>query len=284
MDSEYYCPNASSCENRITYRRWTVMRFVVAAILLIAAGLKTYQLATTPSLGDGLLHNWWFNVFVVEFELFIGVWLILGLLPKLTWLVTICLFSIFSLVTFYEAVIGEKSCNCFGNVTVNPWITMTFDLIMTGLLLIFLPKKYFFHRKMFWEELTGLRHKGRIVAVVGIWLAVTVPMMFAMLSVNFITLTTESSLSGSEKSVVLEPSKWVGKKFPLLQFLESSDIDKISMNSHNIVLFRFDCDECKQMIGKIQDKDHYVFIAIPSEKNNEVLFSLPEYLTLPDIL
>ena len=80
----------------------------------------------------------------------------------------------------------------------------------------------------------------------------------------------------------MEPSKWIGKKFPLLQFLEDSDIDKILTSNQNIVLFRFDCDECKQMIEKIQDKDHYVFIAIPSEKNNEVLFSLPQYLTLPD--
>jgi hypothetical protein len=71
----------------------------------------------------------------------------------------------------------------------------------------------------------------------------------------------------------LEPSKWVGKEFPLLQFLEDTDINKILTNNQNVVLFRFDCEECKQMIEKIQDKSRYVFIAIPSEKNNESLFS-----------
>jgi hypothetical protein len=80
----------------------------------------------------------------------------------------------------------------------------------------------------------------------------------------------------------LEPSKWIGKKFPLLRFLEDTDIDKILTNNQNIVLFRFDCEECRQMIEKIQDKNRYIFIAFPSEKNNESLFSLPEYSTLPD--
>jgi hypothetical protein len=47
---------------------------------------------------------------------------------------------------------------------------------------------------MFRDELTGLKQKGRIIAVVGIWLVVTVPMMFTMLSVKFVTLTEESHL------------------------------------------------------------------------------------------
>jgi hypothetical protein len=140
----------------------------------------------------------------------------------------------------------------------------------------------FYFKKMFRDELTGLKQKGKIIVVISIWLVVTVLILFAMLSVNFVTLTEESDLLGNEKSILLEPSKWIGKKFPLLRFLEDTDIDKILTNNQNIVLFRFDCEECKQMIEKIQDKNHYIFIAIPSEKNNVALFSLTEYLTLPD--
>jgi uncharacterized membrane protein YphA (DoxX/SURF4 family) len=80
------------------------MRLVVASVLLVAAILKTHQLATTPILGEGFLHARWFKIFVVEFELFFGIWLIFGILPRLTWLVTISLFSIFSIVSFYKAV------------------------------------------------------------------------------------------------------------------------------------------------------------------------------------
>jgi uncharacterized membrane protein YphA (DoxX/SURF4 family) len=274
-----------SC-NDDTNWRWLIIRFVIAAILLTAAFFKAYDL-TTPSLGEGLLHARWFKIFVVdfvvEFELILGVWLIFGLLPKLTWLVVIGLFSIFSVVSFYEAIQGSSSCGCFGEkVTINPGMMALSDLVITGLLLIFLPKKNIFCPKILLGELTALRHKGRIIAVIVIWLVVTVPMMFAMLSVSFVTLTEESPLLENEKSVLLEPSKWIGKKFPLLQFLEHTDVDKISTNDQNIVLFRFDCEECKQLVEKIQDKNHYIFIAIPSEKNNVALFSLSEYSTLPD--
>ncbi|MDD3469441.1 MAG: hypothetical protein PHE53_05605 [Thermoguttaceae bacterium] len=60
------------------------MRWILAAILFTAAGPKAHQLATMPSLGAGFPNVRWFNIFVVEFELFSGVWLIFGMLPKLT--------------------------------------------------------------------------------------------------------------------------------------------------------------------------------------------------------
>jgi hypothetical protein len=162
MNAEYGQQNIGHNECRIdTNRHWFAMRFIVAAILLIAAALKTQQLSVTPSLGDDLLHTRWFNIFVVEFELFFGTWLIFGLLPQLTWLVTIGLFAVFSVVSFYKAaILQETSCGCFGAVMVNPWITMTFDLMITGLLLYFLPKKNIFHKKLFLEELlTGIKTK-----------------------------------------------------------------------------------------------------------------------------
>lgn len=61
-----------------------VLRWILAAILFTAAGPKAHQLATMPSLGAGFPNVRWFNIFVVEFELFSGVWLIFGMLPKLT--------------------------------------------------------------------------------------------------------------------------------------------------------------------------------------------------------
>ena len=119
--------------------RWLVMRFVVAVIVLTAAFMKAYQLATEPSFGEGLFHARWFNILVVEFELFFGIWLMVGLLPKLTWLATIGCFSIFALISLFKALSGEVSCGCFGAVTVNPWITTVFDVGVIGSLLAFRP-------------------------------------------------------------------------------------------------------------------------------------------------
>lgn len=61
------------------------VRVVLAAVLLVAAVLKCHQLATSPVLGDGLLDTRWFLIFTVEFELFFGLWLLSGLLPRITW-------------------------------------------------------------------------------------------------------------------------------------------------------------------------------------------------------
>ena len=107
-------------------RGWTVLRLIVAAILLFAAGMKAWQLATQPyltgaTLGEGLFHARWFNICVVEFELAFGIWLIFGLLPRLTWLATVGLFTVFGGVSLYKALSGEASCGCFGAAQVNPW-------------------------------------------------------------------------------------------------------------------------------------------------------------------
>jgi hypothetical protein len=55
---------------------YSILRFALGVLLLVTAGLKRYQLATEPVLGSGLLDSRWFLIFVVEFELFFGLWLL----------------------------------------------------------------------------------------------------------------------------------------------------------------------------------------------------------------
>lgn len=135
--------NEQLMEEQITAtqtRGWMTVRLFVTAVLLIAAGLKAHQLATTPSLGDDLLEARWFNVFVVEFEILFGIWLLFGLLPKLTWLASVGLFSIFATVSAFKGITGEASCGCFGEVAINPWITAEFDLGVVGMLVWARPR------------------------------------------------------------------------------------------------------------------------------------------------
>ncbi|MDO5554492.1 MAG: hypothetical protein Q4G68_12100 [Planctomycetia bacterium] len=108
----------------------------IAVLLLFAAGMKAWQLATVPLLGEGLLHARWFNIAVVEFEIAFACWLLMGLLPKLTRWATIALFTTFAGVSLYKAVSGEASCGCFGAVTVNPWWTMGLDVVVVGIFVL----------------------------------------------------------------------------------------------------------------------------------------------------
>jgi len=108
-------------------RGYGLVRIVLAVILLTAAALKCHQLATEPTLGTGLLESRWFLMATVEFELFFGLWLLSGLLPRLTWAAALGCFGLFACVSLYKALSGAASCGCFGRVVVNPWYTFTLD-------------------------------------------------------------------------------------------------------------------------------------------------------------
>ncbi|GHT23051.1 hypothetical protein FACS189419_06470 [Planctomycetales bacterium] len=157
------------------------MRYIAAAIILTAALLKAHQLATVLILGEGFLHHRGFNLFVVEFELFFGIWLLFGLLPKLTWLATTALFLLFALVSFYKAISGEASCGCFGNVTVNPWFTTVFDLLIIGLLSVFHPLNMSFQMKEAVSEIAAVLKPQKLYLPAAVWLLVAVPVSLAML-------------------------------------------------------------------------------------------------------
>ena len=58
---------------------YVAVRVILAAILVSAAALKGYQLATGPVLGTGLFSSRILLIAVVEFEWLLGVWLITGL-------------------------------------------------------------------------------------------------------------------------------------------------------------------------------------------------------------
>ena len=102
---------------------YVAIRVFLAAILISAAVLKGYQLATGPVLGTGLFSSRILLIAVVEFEWLLGVWLITGLFPKWAWRVTLGCFVLFACVSLYKGLSGDASCGCFGQVEVSPWWT-----------------------------------------------------------------------------------------------------------------------------------------------------------------
>ena len=119
---------------------YDILRILLAAVLLTAAVLKTYELATGPVLGNELLDSRWLLMAVVEFELFFGIWLLSGFYPRQTWAAAILCFGIFACVPLYKALAGHASCGCFGPVPINPWYTTAFDAAIVLLLLYWRPR------------------------------------------------------------------------------------------------------------------------------------------------
>jgi hypothetical protein len=246
-------------------RDWNLVRFFVALILLVAASLKAYQLATEPVLGDGLLHARWFNVFVVEFELFFGTWLIFGMLPKLTWLASVVLFSAFTIVSLFKAVTGETSCGCFGNVTVNPWITAAFDMVVVGLLVYVRPTTIdCFPIK--WLKLS-LPLVWLVVAVLAAWF------MTSQKTDDFGDVGIVTRDSDGVKTVVLLPKRWIGKTLPIIPYFQvGSENCDLKNDEWIVVLYRPNCVKCKQVMSMIRAKQisNVAYIEVSQEKTSVV--------------
>jgi uncharacterized membrane protein YphA (DoxX/SURF4 family) len=267
--------------------RWLIIRFFVAIILLVAAGLKAHQLATTPSLGEGLLHARWFNILVVGGELLFGLWLLFGLLSRLTWLAAVILFLIFTVVSLFKAINGETSCGCFGAATVHPWITAIFDIGVVGVLVYFRPIaslsfSVFLNEVLNYKRYCEALANRRFFIVVLLWIILTCPIIWFCSSFKTATIGATGELEFASKNITLEPDKWIGFKFPLLPFLDKVTVDQLTTGQKKVVLLRFDCEDCKVLVEGILDKEQYIFITIPSEKNNVDKFTVPKYSILSD--
>lgn len=231
-------------------RGWTVLRFVIAAIILTAAFMKTWQLATTPSLSEGLLNARWFNILVVEFELFFGIWLIFGMLPRLTWLATVGCFAAFAMVSLYKALSGEASCGCFGTATINPWVTMVFDIAVVGALIRFRPEgvNLILSRGAV-QELCGVYQPKPIAIIALSWFVLAVPATYAMLSVK----TLDLSKLGEEfigvdgrKVLTLEPEKWTNKDFTLAGHTDIQN--RLDHGVWLVLLHTHTCSSCRESV------------------------------------
>ena len=98
---------------------YDVLRIVLGSILIVAAGLKCYQLGSGPVAESGLLTSRWFLIVVVEFEFLFALCLLVGVCRHLVWMGAVACFAVFACVSCYKAVSGDASCGCFGAVRVS---------------------------------------------------------------------------------------------------------------------------------------------------------------------
>jgi hypothetical protein len=280
------------------------LRFIIAIILLIAAGLKAHQLATTPipppvqgSLFTPLLvmlsHRWLLMI-IVEAEILFALILFSGILRQLTWLVSLLCFIAFSAVTTMKWLSGESSCGCFGVVTVPPIIMGIIDLIIVILLVVF--------REPFKTGDFKLSTKvdKKLGFVILIWLSLAIPVFLAMNSLqqsSHPTLGIEFTSPDGKRMIQLEPENWVGKKFPLTsRFEQTANYEMLLQGTWMIILIHTECQKCLQVISSMEKQNHknIAIIEIPSDtvsppiKTDFPYFKLDEnnswYITTPTII
>jgi hypothetical protein len=258
-------------------KRFIQFRFVVAAILLIAAGLKAYQLATAPlpPVVQGsiftplleLLNDHHLLMTVITGEILFALVLIAGLWRQWMWLLSLLLFTAFTLVSLMKGWSGESSCGCFGTITVNPWITTGFDLVIVILLVIFRERG---------DWTFSLPDRKKLVAVLIAWLVLVGPALFAMLSLKqqpHATLGTEFTGADGKKMILLEPETWIGQEFPLFsRFFQPDGSEILKQGTWNVLLVQTDCPKCQEMKAELEahNAENIALVVVPSRSNERI--------------
>jgi hypothetical protein len=246
-------------------------RFGCAALLLIAATLKMYQLFTDPGLG--VIHgSRWLQTALVEYELLLAIWLLSDVGLQWGRRIALVTFLGFGCYAFFLGISGASSCGCFGKVPVNPWWTFGLDAALVILLFVWKPRRV---RDDFKPASGYVQFTARVFLVVAALFAVVgIPVFsFAVRSPGS-DLSIESALANS-RFVLLEPENWIGKPFPLTDFIDISERERLSRGSWIVVFYRHDCPKCQQALPRYKRLAEELISA--NEDTHIALIEIPPY-------
>jgi hypothetical protein len=251
---------------------WIIVRSLVAVVLFIAAILKSMQLAASPDLGNSIFEARWFQTLLVEGEIALALILLFGIVPKISWLVTIILFAVFSIVSLAKGLSGAESCGCFGAVKVNPFITFLLDAGIVALLCKFRPK----------YERIWLRFEPRVW---GNYLLIFIPLgcfvFWETSQVSFQQLQGIGQHLQEGNVVKLEPQMWIDKEFPLGNYCDIGE--KLTTGRWLILLRRTGCAECRKaspFIAKLVKEKNCSFAVLGmNSKKDEFRIDNVDFIT-----
>lgn len=231
--------------------RQRIICIVLGLVLLTAAILKSYQVATETVVKLDLWQGVTFAAIEVEFIL--GGWLLSGFHPILAWRMALVCFAIFGGVSFYQALASETSCNCFGKLHVNPWYALSIDLGAVGSLLLGHPVLDSSKRSIGSSFHHGLLCGLPIIGVASYFLV----RMFFLNSPATLTLE-DGRIIGQSRVVLLKPGEWTGQRFPLLQHIDIGS--ELATGQWIVILYHTDCPRCRELVSDYQQK-----AAVPEE-------------------
>ena len=218
---------------------WSIgVWFFAAGLLLVAAFLKGYELATQPSLA-GFQEHRTLLIAQVEMEGFVGLWMLLGPARRGAWYAATVGFACFMCVALYKAMTGAVSCGCFGVVHVNPWITACLDAVMlagiwlTGYRWLVSPA----HSRPCGARWLVLFLLFLILGGFGAW---------KMASFSATVISGDSVIQADSSLIVLEPNAWIGKHLPVGGYIDVGA--EFQHGKWIVVLYHADCPICREAV------------------------------------
>jgi len=235
-----------SRENQMKSERdvsgYCVVRTLLGMLLLTAGGLKLHQLAAEPVAAGGLFATREWLIAEAEAEIVFGLWMLGGLLPRLTWTVALGCFSVFCGVAVYKGLTGAASCGCFGKLSINPWYTLVLDVAAVAALALCRPAL---------RTPTPIRQwRWRLAGVVALGLLIGIPAGVVAALYEPARLGDDGRIEGDDQFVVLEPEAWPGKRMGLLRHIDTGE--QLAKGRWTVVLYRHDCPHCRKEIGRFE--------------------------------
>jgi hypothetical protein len=220
---------------------------LLAIVLAFAACLKAEDLLTGAIHHDVFPFDRRYLVWLlIALEFLLAFWLTIGGLERKRFHCAVACFALFAVCAFFESTRSDSSCGCFGRLKVAPAITGIFDLSSVLALWLTRPR---------WSRL----------------LRATPVILLAIAAFSYVHFHRQRETQANDEPVVLEPASWINQTFPLFNSIDGAA--EIKTGRWLLVLYHFDCDECRQAIviyraiaevtrGQI-DRPRLAFIAIP---------------------
>jgi hypothetical protein len=181
----------------------------------------------------------------------LGLVLLAGLWPRKTWLAAVSIFALFALITATESLQDKDSCGCFGTLQVRPIYTLFLDLTAVALLLATGPPKVEM-QKSEGRRQNGEARRGRLIiaAVVAVaWVATVLAMWVTRPVVAVATTANQGQTFGNPgELVVLEPEKWAGQYFSLVDHIDVGS--QLLTGQWIVLLVHHDCDHCAAAVPR----------------------------------
>jgi hypothetical protein len=252
-------------------------------VLIIAAVLKAHELLFVCIPGwkeHGIWESYEFTLLQIPLELCLGIWLVSGLFRKAAWLAGMVAYFGFIFVTLYKGVIGAESCGCFGQIHVNPWLTLgLIDIPMFLLLVLNRPGQDY---KLLPPPWPNTVHAIIFAVPIFATLIFTAPVLVAFKPVCIKPDESIKSVMEDPRIKPADPNAAPAskKQADLWVWLQYIDIaDQLKKGLVVVLMYHHDCPTCATIVPKYDqyfrkmkasgdDSIKFAFVAIPpySEK------------------
>ena len=226
-------------------RDTALARWAAGGLLLAAAYLKWRQAYDLADFGGfGPLAKW-STILLVAGEVVFAFWLLCGVLVPATKWLAVGVFSAFALYNAHRWLGGYATCGCFGAVKIDPRVTMGIDAAVAGLFLLSAAPPL---RALHWKV------ERRVLLVASaVPLLLAIPAAATLAAVSPPTLTADGLAGQAGGLVRLEPSEWVGRRLPLLPYIEGVAAD-VGRGEWQVVLMHPDCGHCADALPALVEE------------------------------